>query len=402
AFSSLNQTDWLVKLPRPETVARWTGARVAFRAIIGIDEDGHYHGMGDNLGGLIDPSPGSAGFFDEFVPLPEPPAGGAWADIAFGERAAIARDATGQVYRWGNFRRLPYLYNPQPVIPLEAWELPVTLTDAEQRRRPFARIIQPFAGDQVVTESSVGVSVEAYAIAGELSELQLLVNGQPWPGEPEWAGEGGTLAQFAWTPGQHGEHLLEVRARDGEGREMVSPGVTVRSKPQVSWSANATVLYEPSGDEPPRPGVITIQRSGPWDEPLEFAFSLQATNWLGVEFELQGARREGELFVVEFAAGQATAEVLVVPLADDKQESNQGIELWSISRPEYAYFAPGDDVRFQLRNTPPPAPEGAIEITNAEELRFLVSGEPFVVDIRVRKDDFDEHWPSLLLRSPAG
>lgn len=390
-----------IHLPRPAGVTRWSKVRVAHRAVMGVDEAGQYHGWGDNLGGLLNPAPDSPAFYQEFVPLPEPPAGGAWADVTFGERAAIALDATGEVYRWGNFRRLHYLYNPQPVIPLEVWELPVTLTDAEQRRRPFARIIQPFAGDPIVTESAVGVSVEAFALEGELSELQLLVNGEQSPGAPEWAGEGGSLAQFTWTPDRHGEHLLEVRARDGEGRETVSPGVTVRSKPQVSWSANATTLYEPSGDEPPRPGVITIQRTGPWDEPLEFGFTLQATNWLGMEFELLGARREEAVFVVDFAVGQATAEVLVVPLADDVQEPTQGIELYSANWPGFAYFAPGDRVSFQLRNTPPPAPAGAIEITNAEELRFLVSNEPFLVDIRVRKD-FSEHWPSLLRRSPAG
>ncbi|HSH17323.1 MAG TPA: Calx-beta domain-containing protein, partial [Verrucomicrobiae bacterium] len=254
---------------------------------------------------------------------------------------------------------------------------------------------------QVVTESSVGVSVEAYAIAGELSELQLLVNGQPWPGEPEWAGEGGSLAHFTWTPGRHGEHLLEARARDTAGREVVSPGVTVWSRPQVSWSANTTVIYEPSGDEPPRPGVITIQRSGPWDVPLEFGFYVQRMEWLDVEFEIQGARREGELFVVDFAVGQASAEVLVVPLADDRWESMQWTGLYAGGGPETPYASPTHSVDFQLWSTPPPALEGAIEITNTEELRFLVSGEPFVVEVRVRKD-FSHYRPSLLLRSVAG
>jgi alpha-tubulin suppressor-like RCC1 family protein len=401
-FPGVHSHAWtLIHLPRPVEVARWTKVRVAHRAVMGVDEAGQYHGWGDNLGGLLNPAPDSPAFYQEFVPLPAPPAGGAWADVTFGERAAIARDATGKVYRWGNFRRLHYLYNPQPVIPLEAWELPVTLTDAEQRRRPFARLIQPFVGDQVVTESSVGVSVEAYAIAGELSELQLLVNGEPSPGEPHWTGEGGTLAQFTWTPDRHGEHLLEVSARDAAGRETVSPGVTVRSKPQVSWSANATILYEPSGDEPARPGVVTIHRSGSWDEPLEFGFYVQRMEWLDVEFEIQGARREGELFVVDFAVGQASAEVLVVPLADDRWESMQWTGLYASGGPETPYVSPTHSVDFQLWSTPPPALEGAIEITNAEELRFLVSGEPFVVEVRVRKD-FSEYRPSLLLRSVAG
>ncbi len=127
--------------------------------------------------------------------------------------------------------------------------------------------------------------------------------------------------EFEWNGATAGKHELTARAVNAAGEKIVSAPVQITvtdGLPVVSIEATVPETTEPSPTSRIRPGVFTLRRTGDASEPLRV--------WVHYAGSATPESDYAALpNVVEFPAGTASVELLVVPVDDGLAEGDETV-----------------------------------------------------------------------------
>jgi hypothetical protein len=127
--------------------------------------------------------------------------------------------------------------------------------------------------------------------------------------------------EFEWQGAAVGLHVLTVRGADSGGNPVTSAPVQIRVGlvlPIVSIHATVPETAEPSTTTPVQPGLFTLKRTGSASNLLRVWMHYSGTATAGLDY---GAAPT----MVEFPAGAASVEVLIVPIDDELAEGDETV-----------------------------------------------------------------------------
>jgi hypothetical protein len=205
-----------------------------------------------------------------------------------------------------------------------------------ENRSPVVHWRSPPAGASFLLPEELRLSASAVDLDGAIrrvtffaNEVALATVTNDAPELTQFNGElQSHLYAWIWHQPAAGEYHLQAEAEDDEGAVTRTPPVTVfirteTNRPQtvVVLSATDREAAEPATEAGEvNTGAFRVRREGPLDIPLVVHYLIEGSADNGADYhELSGE--------VRFSAGQSSAEIRIVPLADHLTEERESVRL---------------------------------------------------------------------------
>lgn len=243
------------------------------------------------------------------------------------------------------------------------------------------QITRPLTGSHFSAGASIQIEAVAADPAGYISAIEFLANGrvigqsrvlfirEPDPGTP-------IQHQFVWLDAPRGSQTLTAQGRSSSGASFVSEPVTITvdadsAKPIVSLAT----LHSPEKTSEPCPvcrivpGVFTLTRSGPTNEPLEVYLEADGTATPGPADATLAILPDYQALPhrVTIPAGTNTAYVSVFPFDDQLVEGPEIVRA-RLDRPPdvatlgYVVDANASQAMVVIGDDEPDAPEARLDL----------------------------------------